>query len=91
MTTTELGAGMVCPFCQYATPLATGINTTDTPAEGDVTMCISCGRFAIFTVTALGLVARRPTYEERQAINSDRAARRVHRAWLEACWRGTDE
>lgn len=86
MTTTDLGAAISCPFCERENPLATGIEDSTTPGDGDVTLCIGCGRFGVFVAGPAGLTLRRPTYDERQEIRANRDAMRVRTAWLRASW-----
>src|SRR5215471_10539448 len=54
---------IICPWCRCdATDLAS-FETKDHPEGGDVTVCLQCGKLAVF----LGIgELRRPTHEEAQ-------------------------
>lgn len=71
-----------CPFCGSPNQVATPVDVDPNPPKaGDVSICIKCAEFCIFTGNALE--ARKPTLEERDAIMDDPDLRRiVHRVKL---------
>lgn len=85
MQTTELPT--LCPFCKTALDAATYVATTNdgsevvdhAPGIGDVTLCLSCGEFAIFDGEPLQL--RVPKPDEYMEIGTDPELRRVRETW----------
>lgn len=58
-----------CPTCSYEMDCATCVENEDwVPKSGDVTICIKCGEFLVFTT---GLKLRLPTKEEYQKYGTD--------------------
>jgi hypothetical protein len=71
-----------CPFCAARHDLATGISGNSAPHDGDLTLCIVCGEWAMFESAAPGGM-RKPTDAEYEKINDMPITRAARRAWLE--------
>lgn len=71
-----------CPYCSYHTDQATELGEHHhTPAEGDVSLCMRCGRLALFTGD--GLRTRRPSRDERAELLTSREVQMSVKAWRE--------
>lgn len=67
-----------CPHCAYTMELHENADGThDRPGNGDVTMCLKCGRFAIFETRTL----RAPTLQELAGIRQNPDCQRLLLAW----------
>ena len=53
-----------CPFCDMESDSATGVNRETAPIEGDVSVCLYCGNWAVFTFPDGVLAVRKPTATE---------------------------
>lgn len=67
-----------CPHCgklndRHTCPLEPGAQ----PSEGDITICIHCGKWAIFDQNSFRL----PTMDEWAFILKDNECQRLERAW----------
>jgi hypothetical protein len=69
-----------CAFCQYAVEAASAVDGQQAPAPGNITLCIQCGEWNIFT-TKRGRL-RKPTDNEQIEIGGNATARKVRTAWL---------
>jgi hypothetical protein len=68
-----------CPFCGKDNPLADSITGKHaTPTPGDVSLCIGCGEWAVFTEDGV----RKPNSDEYDNIVSDTVCQRARSAWL---------
>jgi hypothetical protein len=64
-----------CPFCGLANDAVTSINANEGPKDGDLSVCIGCYRFSVFTD---GVTKLRPTNEEEdRALEADPELRRI--------------
>jgi hypothetical protein len=71
----------VCPFCGACHDAVTAApSNTDRyyPEDGDVSMCIDCGRFAIYDSR---LELRKPTRQEQRELDRDKRYRGMVTAW----------
>jgi hypothetical protein len=70
----------LCPHCGYAANAVAGVNerVTPEPAPGDVSLCISCGNWAVI---ADDHTLRLPTYDETQEIETSKECRAAWHAW----------
>ena len=50
------------------------------PVDGDATVCLSCGRWAIYDHTAFGGL-RKPNAEEKRKLRKDKLTSTIRRAW----------
>jgi hypothetical protein len=66
-----------CPFCEYDMTHVTGVDHDQAPKPGDLTMCIRCGAWCVFTDE---LALRKPTTEELADIAAMPVARRAEAA-----------
>lgn len=57
-----------CPFCGEEVDRATNATGTESPDEGDATICLKCGRISVFDDC---LQLRKPTAAESSILNSD--------------------
>lgn len=51
--------GLACPACDYQYDSITGMETTDEPNEGDISVCVRCGEVASFTRSKRGVLGLR--------------------------------
>lgn len=77
-----------CPFCGTVHDLASGIGEPGErrptmPADGDLTLCISCGEWAFFSSIANGGL-RMPTDTEYESLVAMRIVREARTAWVQA-------
>jgi hypothetical protein len=71
--------GATCPHCQAPVHLAGECGDTGSePSEGDVTICIKCGKWSIFTES---LQMRKPTGIEARELLKDEAVREANKRW----------
>lgn len=70
----------LCPWCGYRHSHQARFNDPGEPQTGDLTLCISCGEFAIFAPVPGGL--RKPTDDEFLEFGTDREVQRVRQAWV---------
>jgi hypothetical protein len=90
MTRTDLGLGRAratrCPYCGtshgQAVPIGDAGALLNEPEDGDISLCVRCGRWVIFDSTASGGM-REPTPEEHRTITRDVHARRLRSAYAE--------
>lgn len=74
----------VCPFCQYGFDLASSVKGGQkAPGDGDLTICIRCGEFAVFESKAPGGL-RKPTDTEYVTIGQDDFCQKMRAAWTRA-------
>lgn len=75
---------VTCPFCGYRCDRAGEMHDKPvTPEDGDVSICITCGKFSIFEARRKkGL--RKPNVAEQQEIALDWDCYRAHLAWKQA-------
>lgn len=59
-----------CPYCSYKMDASTGVfdGKGHSPQPGDYSLCLNCGKVAIFTE---GMGIRLPTEKEALEINTD--------------------
>lgn len=70
-----------CPYCGHITTHATPARDDERgPVEGDATMCIRCGEFAIFAFSAAGNM-RKPTRDEKSDLDDDMNVARLREAF----------
>ena len=72
-----------CPYCEKHFNRHTGLTGSDDPEVGDVSMCIACGSFSMFTMKNGEYGLRRPTKKESKEIAADKDCQRLHRIWEE--------
>ena len=75
--------GTTCPFCGYVADYATLAELSDlqdAPEDGDISMCLDCGEFAIFEEAAPGGL-RKPTDKEYGQFGTDQNIKDMRRAW----------
>jgi hypothetical protein len=71
----------ICPFCGKHFEGSTRINGEEEPPKnGDITLCIGCGEWAIFDGLAFGGL-RRPSHAEYERIVSDPLTAKAREAW----------
>jgi hypothetical protein len=70
-----------CPYCGHKHELATGVTGEKEPGDGDVSFCISCGRFSMFDSTRAENL-RVLTPAENHEIRTDNNCRRIYTAWF---------
>ena len=71
-----------CPFCDKLCDMAEGVfDRAAVPADGDFSMCIGCGEWAVFSASAPGGF-RKPTDDEYVDIVADPEMARMRRAWV---------
>jgi hypothetical protein len=80
MTTSPIVA--TCPWCGHSHELATSIHGDAVPEPGDITLCMSCGEWSIFSDSAGTL--RKPTDAEFSEIGTDKNMQAMRRAWVKA-------
>ena len=68
-----------CAFCQYAVEAASAVDGQQAPGPGDITLCIYCGEWNIFTRRGR---LRKPTDDEQVEIVANLIARKLRVAWL---------
>lgn len=68
-----------CAWCGHVNSHATAVNGEDKPEPGNLSLCIECGEWSVFTETAL----RKPTDDEFVEIAADPDARRARAAWAQ--------
>lgn len=74
----------VCPFCQYGFDLASSVKGGQkAPSDGDLTICIRCGEFAVFDKKEPGGL-RKPTDAEYVTIGHDTFCQRMRAAWVKS-------
>lgn len=60
-----------CPYCRAVHEAATGVTGAVSPNDGDISMCIQCGRLSIFE-DAAPHGTRKPTeHEFKQLLEND--------------------
>lgn len=68
-----------CPFCGKDNPLAdTVTGAHSTPQPGDLSLCIGCGEWAVFTENGV----RKPNADDYAYIASDGVCQRARAAWI---------
>lgn len=72
-----------CPFCTHAFEAATGVTGEAAPDNGDFTICIACGEWAVFDATAPGKL-RKPSDGEYTKIAADPVMSRMHGIWKDS-------
>jgi hypothetical protein len=90
MTRTHLGLGRAratrCPYCGashgQAVPIGDAGAMLNEPEDGDISLCVRCGRWVVFDSAASGGM-REPTPEEHRTIARDVHARRLRSAYAE--------
>lgn len=75
-----------CPFCGAQHDLAStvsvkGGSAPERPSDGDLTLCIVCGEWALFEKKAPGGM-RKPTDAEYEKIAASPMVRAARAAWL---------
>jgi len=63
-----------CPYCGHFVDRASGVGHSSVPVPGDVTVCIRCGRVAVF---AFDGSLRVPEPDEQQEIDAHAELQRV--------------
>lgn len=73
----------VCPWCLREHDLVGELTRDGTPVpyEGALSLCIKCGKFAVFKED---LTLRRPTREEQREYDTDPHLAQVQLAWMQA-------
>ena len=71
-----------CPWCSQTHELATSIDGDAVPEAGDITLCVRCGEWSIFSDTPP--VLRKPTDAEFLEIGTNEMMRRMRAAWAVA-------
>jgi hypothetical protein len=56
-----------CPYCEYECDLTTGMTSPVKPKAGDVSICINCGKAALFTENGVRL----PDEEEQKELEDN--------------------
>lgn len=71
-----------CPYCRQRHTMATSVfDPTSAPEDGDVTMCFSCGAWAMFASGYAGGL-RRPDKMELALIHKNPDCKAMRLAWL---------
>jgi hypothetical protein len=71
----------ICPHCCQHHEAATHMGGADfEPDDGDVTICLGCGRLCIFDSESYGGL-RKPTKKEQRTIDRNERVREVVTAW----------
>ena len=74
---------VICPYCGHQTDLTTPVSDSwSIPSEGDVSMCIHCGEFAVFTERAEELRLPTPSEASEMLLHPDAARAREAWRWL---------
>jgi hypothetical protein len=68
-----------CAFCQHAVEAASAVDGQQAPAPGDITLCIQCGEWNIFTRRGR---LRKPTGDEYVGIVANPTTSKLRMAWL---------
>ena len=81
---TSVKSPIVCPHCETALDLATAASGfgRNTPEDGDATLCMHCGGFAVFDSKATGQ-ARKATKAEDREMGADPMVQAAQRMWAE--------
>lgn len=71
-----------CPHCQAELQASSNaeLGEDGAPVDGDATICIKCGEWAIFEDEASSL--RKPDDDELQEIAMDKHLRKMRAAWV---------
>jgi hypothetical protein len=71
--------GATCPHCRKPVHLAGDVNDEGVePSAGDVSICIKCGKWSVFTE---GLQMRKPTKVEARELLKDEDVREANKRW----------
>lgn len=70
-----------CPHCNRKHELATCVDADATPKDGDFSLCIKCGEWAIFDHKSPGHL-RSPTVDEYLHIGQSETMRKTRAAWV---------
>lgn len=74
----------VCPTCGAVHDAATGVDTQNSPTDGDSSFCMKCGGLAVFVITEDSTSLRALTDAEHLQAMADPQIRQVTRLWREA-------
>lgn len=68
-----------CPHCGYHADRQGAVDDSDaTPTPGDVSLCISCGEWAVYDG---GLALQSPSREQSREFSRDPDLKRIRRSW----------
>lgn len=74
-----------CPHCGTVNPMATEVygarEGQEAPEPGDVTLCIACGRWAIFDAK---MRLHKPTREQMSDLARSFNLPAIHEAWVQS-------
>lgn len=70
-----------CPHCGKLNDLASGLNGARRPDAGSVSLCMTCGEWAVFENDFIGLRLRVPTEDEWASMQRDETVQKTISAW----------
>ncbi|MCA1404639.1 hypothetical protein I6F26_10445 [Ensifer sp. IC3342] len=80
MHTTALTAGAICPFCGQRYDAASALDGDAIPGNGDLTLCMNCGEWAMFDSGVPGGL-RKPTDSEYEVIVANPITGKARKIW----------